>query len=73
MASLAEAGINLTVLNLGGAFAVRYVEGDEPVAPQNFLPGMLDHLTQLIKARGLTPLKILIEPGRCIAANAGLT
>lgn len=73
IASLAKAGVELTVLNLGGGFGVRYVEGDEPVSPKSFLPGMLEHLTELIKARGLEPLKILIEPGRAIAANAGLT
>ncbi len=73
VAELAAAGIALTALNLGGGFGVRYVEGDEPVSPGDFLPGMLAHLKAGLAERGLAPLKILIEPGRAIAANAGVT
>lgn len=73
IAELKAAGIPLTALNLGGGFGVRYVEGDDPIAPEEFLPGMLDHLADLLEERDLDPLKILIEPGRAIAANAGTT
>ena len=71
--SLAEEGIPMPVLNLGGGFGVSYVEADRPLDLATFLPGFLEFIYQEALKLDLLPLKILIEPGRSLVANAGIT
>jgi len=64
---LAERGVNLRMLNLGGGFPVRYR------AP---VPG-IDHFAEaisraLVKAFGNAIPEIVVEPGRFIVAEAGV-
>lgn len=73
VAKLHQAGVQIRTLNLGGGFGVRYVEGDEPVSLKEFLPELLHQVETRCQELGLLPLKILIEPGRAIVANAGTT
>lgn len=73
VSSLAEEGIRLPVLNLGGGFGVGYVEADRPLDLADFLPHFLEFIYQTALKFDLLPLKILIEPGRSLVANAGIT
>ncbi|MBR0577124.1 diaminopimelate decarboxylase [Proteiniclasticum sp. BAD-10] len=73
VAKLYSQGVVIRTLNLGGGFGVRYVEGDEPVSPEDFLPELLKIVENRCQELGIPPLKILIEPGRAIVANAGTT
>ncbi|WFF73595.1 diaminopimelate decarboxylase [Proteiniclasticum sp. QWL-01] len=73
LADLSRAGLSLKVLDLGGGFGVRYVSGDEPLEPEAFLPQLLELIADGLEARGLPPVRILIEPGRSIVAEAGVT
>ena len=66
-------GFTATVLNLGGGFGVRYVDS-HPVID---IPGNISEISDHIKtacAKFSVPMpKILMEPGRSIVADAGIT
>ena len=65
--TLAEKGISLDVVNLGGGFPIRY--RDE--VPE--LPEVTQAIrTELARAFGNRPPALMIEPGRILTANAGL-
>lgn len=73
MVRLRDEGINIKELNLGGGFGVQYVTEDSPMDYQVFLPGILEKIMSLSTEHKLIPPKILIEPGRALVANAGIT
>ena len=54
---------DVRTLNIGGGFPVRYTEGDQVPAPEDF-------------ARALAPLlegwRVLVEPGRALVADVGV-
>jgi len=68
--ALAElAGPEIRMLNVGGGLGVAYVSEDEP-------PSIEDYVD--VKVRGIASLfdptpRILVEPGRSLVANAGIT
>lgn len=61
---LAAHGIKVEHLDIGGGLGVRYRD-ETPPTPQDYVGKLLEKL-------GDRPLKILMEPGRAIAANAGI-
>lgn len=61
---LAEAGIVIEHLDLGGGLGVRYNE-ETPPSPQTYVGAILEKISD-------RKLKLLLEPGRSIAANAGI-
>lgn len=61
---LAERGIAIRHLDLGGGLGIRY-QAEEPPLPQAYAEAIRDKL-------GDRGLEILIEPGRAIAGNAGI-
>ena len=61
---LAGAGIEIDHLDLGGGLGVRY-EDETPPEPSDYARALLERLRDL-------PYEIYIEPGRAIAANAGV-
>jgi diaminopimelate decarboxylase len=61
---LAEDGIEIDHLDLGGGLGVRYAE-EVPPEPSDYAAALLDRLKD-------RPYEIFIEPGRAIAANAGI-
>ena len=66
-------GFTAEVFNLGGGFGVRYTEGDPRIDIEENIRRIGQHLlTGCAEARFPMP-RILLEPGRSIAANAGLT
>lgn len=62
--TLAAEGIDIEHLDLGGGLGVRYRE-ETPPSPGDYLSAVLERLAD-------KPFKLLFEPGRSIAANAGL-
>ncbi|MBT8428898.1 MAG: diaminopimelate decarboxylase, partial [Gammaproteobacteria bacterium] len=62
--TLAADGINIDHLDLGGGLGVRYKD-ETPPEPAEYARALLLRL-------GDKPYEILIEPGRAIAANAGV-
>lgn len=61
---VAQAGIDLHHLNVGGGLGVRY-RGETPPLPGDYAAALIDRL-------GTRDYRLLIEPGRAIAANAGI-
>jgi len=64
---LADMGHTIDTLDLGGGFGADYNTGDAP-APTAFAHAIIP----LLQARVNVGLKVVIEPGRFIAANAGI-
>ena len=62
--NLAEQGITIKHLDLGGGLGVCYTD-EKPPAPQEYIAAVIEKL-------GQRPLKLIFEPGRSIAANAGI-
>lgn len=66
-------GAELQVLDLGGGYGVRYTDAD----PQVNIPGNIEQLAGTIKSLceelSLPMPAVLLEPGRSIVADAGMT
>lgn len=61
------------VLNLGGGFGVRYVESDPHVDIPGNIRTIADHIRQRSAQLQIPMPAILMEPGRSIVADAGMT
>ena len=66
-------GFVARTLNLGGGFGVRYQESDPAVDIPGNIRALADHLRRGCEAKGYPMPRVLLEPGRSIVANAGLT
>lgn len=66
-------GFEATVLNLGGGFGVRYVESDPEIDYEANIKEIAEHIDRQCEAFNINRPCILMEPGRSIVANAGLT
>lgn len=64
---LAQQGISLKHLDLGGGLGIRYTD-ETPLVPSQLLDPVFDTL----QARGLGHLQIILEPGRSLVGNAGI-
>jgi diaminopimelate decarboxylase len=68
VAALARVG-DFDVYDLGGGLAVRYVPGDEAVEPAEWVAGIVAAAHAELGAGK----SLVIEPGRALVANAGVT
>jgi diaminopimelate decarboxylase len=68
-----ELGFTVRVLNLGGGFGVRYKESDPVVDIPANIKALSEHLKAGCAAKDYPVPQILLEPGRSIVANAGIT
>jgi diaminopimelate decarboxylase len=66
-------GIDTLNLNLGGGLGVKYLESDLPPSIENFVNLIVDSVENEVRKNNLIMPKILIEPGRSIVAEAGIT
>jgi len=66
-------GVDTLNLNLGGGLGVKYLESDLPPSIENFVNLIVDNIENEIRKNNLMLPKILIEPGRSIVAEAGVT
>ncbi|MCL7748231.1 diaminopimelate decarboxylase [Halalkalibacter alkaliphilus] len=62
-----------TVLNLGGGFGIRYIEGDTPLPAGEYVTKMIEVVKQKATEADLTMPEIWIEPGRSLVGDAGTT
>ncbi len=60
-------------LNLGGGFGVRYADQDPHLNIEETLAKISEHVHELCKVLNVELPAILMEPGRSIAADAGMT
>ena len=66
-------GLDPKILNLGGGFGIKYVEGDDPLAPVDYVRAAIETVKEVAEQRKM-PLPFLVfEPGRSIVAEAGIT
>jgi len=74
MADLKERyGIVITELNLGGGYGVQYTEEDDYIHYAKYIKSVSDTVKKICGEYGLETPFILMEPGRAIVANAGIT
>lgn len=66
-------GIELEELNLGGGFGIFYKEGDEPPVIDEIIGIIMTTVKELCNEKGLKLPKIIIEPGRWVVGENGIT
>jgi diaminopimelate decarboxylase len=60
-------------LDLGGGFGVYYNKGDEPKEIEDFCRTIIEETKNKCKEYGINHPILVLEPGRAIVANAGIT
>lgn len=65
--ALANQGIHIKHLDLGGGIGIRYTD-ETPLTPTQ----LLDNVFERLQARGFAHLQIVLEPGRSLVGNAGV-
>lgn len=68
-----ELGYKVKELNLGGGFGIKYTDADSPVPYDNYMEKVSARVKEICAEKNLDLPFILIEPGRSIAAPAGIT
>lgn len=66
---LAGFEVDCKVVNVGGGFGIPYLEHDHPPAIAEYA----DTITQAVRENFGTGTKIMVEPGRWLVGNAGVT
>jgi diaminopimelate decarboxylase len=62
-----------SVLDLGGGYGVRYLESDPTMDIESNILRVADHIKATCASLNLPLPKVMMEPGRSIAADAGMT
>lgn len=68
-----ELGHEVKELNLGGGYGVRYLDTDKPIDIPARIRVLSDHLKQRCREEEIALPFFLLEPGRSIVADAGMT
>ena len=63
----------ITCLNLGGGFGVKYVETDDPIPYDLYIKEVSKVISHKAQALNINVPFMLMEPGRSIVASAGIT
>jgi diaminopimelate decarboxylase len=66
-------GVKLSALNLGGGFGIKYIPQDNPVEYDKYMEKVSATIKEICEKRDFELPFILIEPGRSIVAEAGIT
>jgi len=73
-ASLASGeGFRTEEMDLGGGLGVRYTQADEPPSVDNYLDAVIGAFLTQCRRREMDPPRLLLEPGRAVVAEAGVT
>ncbi len=68
-----ETGFEAEYLNLGGGFGVRYVDSDPKIDYTDNIRRIAEHINSYCEENSLHKPKILMEPGRSMVADSGMT
>ncbi|OGX68393.1 MAG: diaminopimelate decarboxylase [Paenibacillus sp. RIFOXYA1_FULL_44_5] len=68
-----ELGKVFSVINLGGGFGIRYIEGDTPLHVMDYVKAISEAIKLYFAAHQYPIPEIWIEPGRSIVGEAGTT
>ncbi|MBQ2669737.1 MAG: diaminopimelate decarboxylase, partial [Clostridia bacterium] len=66
-------GLEIAQLNLGGGMGIMYTENDDPVPYDEYIKNVSEVVKAAAEKRNVKLPFILMEPGRSIAAPAGVT
>lgn len=66
-------GAVFKVVNLGGGFGIRYVDGDTPLQVSQYVKAITDAVKNHFAGLGSELPEIWVEPGRSIVGDAGTT
>lgn len=66
-------GFNLTELNTGGGFGIRYIDEDQPKPLHFFTDAIMETVKKQCELYHLDMPTVIIEPGRWIIGEAGIT
>ncbi|WP_068617008.1 diaminopimelate decarboxylase [Paenibacillus tuaregi] len=68
-----QIGVVFQVVNLGGGFGIRYMEGDTPLQVAEYVKAITDGVKQHFAGAYDKLPEIWVEPGRSIVGDAGTT
>jgi diaminopimelate decarboxylase len=68
-----ETGVEVDDLDVGGGIGIKYGLADEPSTIRDYGKVVVDGIKEECERHGLAVPRILIEPGRAVVANAGVT
>lgn len=66
-------GVEMKILNMGGGYGVRYTEADPYMDIEGNIEKLASHIKSEASRLGIAMPRILMEPGRSIVADAGMT
>jgi diaminopimelate decarboxylase len=69
----ADLGVEVAEMDLGGGLGVTYTPDDEPPSVESFLDVIARTVLAECEKAGVRPPRLLIEPGRSIVGEAGIT
>jgi diaminopimelate decarboxylase len=72
-AHMRSAGLVLEELNLGGGLGIRYLVDDEPPPREAYVQAVTEVVREAVDREGLPVPTVIIEPGRSIVGEAGVT
>jgi diaminopimelate decarboxylase len=72
-AEMRGSGFVLEELNLGGGLGIRYLSDDDPPTPASYVRALAGTVRELIAQYRLPAPTLLVEPGRSIIGDAGVT
>jgi diaminopimelate decarboxylase len=67
-----KTGFNLSEFNIGGGFAIPYSVDSRVPTIADYARALTGKLSSLISGLGLSPPRLIIEPGRAIVGQAGV-
>jgi diaminopimelate decarboxylase len=73
MVTLKKIGIIIPQLNLGGGIGICYTDQDDPLPISEFIKVLSQRLVQQLDKNELSHPVLMLEPGRSIVGNAGIT
>ena len=68
-----ELGAPCREVDMGGGLGFRYVAGDEPPSIEELIRTLADELMGRLRAAGMPAPFLLVEPGRSVVGEAGVT
>ncbi len=66
-------GVKAEILNMGGGFGVRYTDADPYMDIAGNIETLAKHIKDVADKLGIPIPRVLMEPGRSIVADAGMT
>lgn len=69
----AQYGYEASSINVGGGFGIQYSSLQSPMAPEDFVDGIITAMQDEVQKTGIKMPAIWIEPGRSLVGPAGYT